>query len=197
VSNVVEGQMNALARTAAAAFAFAVASGVVATDQTAAFADAPGGFEWYVFEAGKSACLRPLDWFVKTEVNGDTAALFLSKENIDKEGKFETGLTLNVARRIHERTGRSPTQYAQAYLDVLVEKHPDAKRFENPDQDGMKGIGAAYLDEEASPAVVIYTFLLSDDESDILRIFILESPQKDWPEVWARGQQMLNCRIQH
>jgi hypothetical protein len=188
--------MKALARIVAATFLFAVASGVLATEQPPAIDDAPSGFEWYVFEAGKSACLRPLDWFVRTEVKGDTAAVFFSKENIDEAGKFETGLTLNVARRIHERTGRSPTQYAAAYLDVLLEKHPDAKRFENPDHDGMRGIGAAYLDESASPAVVIYTFLLSDDESDILRIFILESPQKDWEEVWARGQQMLNCRIQ-
>jgi hypothetical protein len=158
-------------------------------------ADAPSGFAWYVFEAGDSACLRPLEWFVKTEVKGDTAALFVSKQDIDKEGKFDTGLTLNVLRGIQKKTGRAPSQYARTYLDELLAKHEDAKRFENPPQDGMPGIGAAYVDSSASPPVVIYTFLLADDARDTLRLFILEAPQEDWAAVWARGQQMLNCRI--
>ena len=157
--------------------------------------DAPSGFEWYVFEAGDSACLRPLDWFVKTEVGGDTAALFFSKEDIDKDGKFETGLTLNVIRKIHAKTGKAPSQYARIYLDELLANHGDAKRFENPPQEGMPGIGAAYVDQEASPPIVIYTFLLADDASDVLRIFILEAPQQDWAEVWARNEKILNCRI--
>ena len=163
--------------------------------QQASFADAPSGFEWYVFEAGDSACLRPLEWFVKAEVKGDTAALFMSKENIDKEGKFETGLSLNVIRKSHAKTGKSPSQYARAYLDELVSAHDDAQRFENPPQDGMPGIGATYLDQKASPPVVIYTFLLADDASDILRIFILEAPQREWAEVWARNEKILHCRI--
>jgi hypothetical protein len=158
-------------------------------------ADAPSGFAWYVFEAGDSACLRPLDWFVKTEVKGDTAALFVSKQDIDKEGKFDTGLTLNVLRGIRRKTGKAPSEYARAYLDELLAKHVQAKRFENAPQDGMPGIGAAYVDSESSPPVVIYTFLLADDEYDILRLFILEAPQEDWAAVWARGQQMLDCRI--
>ena len=87
----------------------------------------PDGFEWYVFEAGNTACLRPLDWFVKTEVQGDTAALMVSKENLEKESEFKTGLTLNVVRRIQAKTGRAPSQYARVYLDALLEKHGDAK----------------------------------------------------------------------
>ena len=163
--------------------------------QSSGFTDAPSGFEWYVFEAGDSACLRPLDWFVKSELEGDTAALFISKENIDEVGKFETGLTLNVIRKIRAKTGESPSQYARLYVDELVAKHDDAKRFENPPQQDMPGVGAAYVDEEASPPLVIYTFLLADDANDILRIYILEAPQSDWADVWARSEKMLNCRI--
>jgi hypothetical protein len=187
--------LNALARFVVLALALAAGGRALSGDQPAGFADAPTGYEWYVFEAGKSSCLRPLDWFAKTEVKGDTAALFLSKEDIDKEGEFKTGLTLNVMRGIQRKTGKLPTLYAEDYLHALLEKHPDATRVENPAQSGMLGIGAAYLDKKASPAVVIYTFLLSDDESDILRIFILESPQEDWAQVWKTRQQMLNCRV--
>ncbi len=156
---------------------------------------APEGFQWYVFEEGDSACLYPRDWFVKTEVQGDTAALFFSKESIDKEGRFRTGLTLNVARRIQAKSGTTPSQYAKTYLEALLARHADAKRFENPPQDGMPGIGAAYVDKEPLPPVVIYTFLLADDENDVLRIFILESPQAEWTETWALGEHMLDCKI--
>lgn len=168
---------------------------VLADDQPKGFPHAPRGYEWYVFEPGKLACLRPLDWFVKTEVKGDTAALFFSKEDIDREGQFKTGMTLNVVRGIHKKTGKPPSLYAKSFLEALIEKHPDARRIENLDQSGMPGIGTTYLDREAFPDVVVYTFLLPDDESDILRVFILESPQEDWAQVWASRRQMLDCRI--
>jgi hypothetical protein len=103
---------------------------------------------------------------------------------------------LNVLRKIQNKTGKAPSQYARIYLDELLVNHKDAERFENPPQDGMPGIGAAYVDDAASPPVVIYTFLLADDKHDTLRLFILESPKEEWAGVWALGKQMLNCRIQ-
>jgi hypothetical protein len=157
--------------------------------------EAPPGFEWYVFEEGDTACLHPREWFVKAELHGDTVAMFFSKENIDKEGEFKTGLSVNIIRRIEARMGRPPSQYARALLDVLNERYPDAERIENASQDGMPGIGLVYVDEARQPTIVVYNFLLADDENDVLRVYVLESPQADWKQIWELGKTMLDCRI--
>lgn len=155
--------------------------------------DAPEGYEWYVFEEGNTACLRPREWFVRTEVKGDTAAMFFSKEDIDKEGEFETGLTLNVVSRIQARTGRPPSQYARDYLDEFLEKYPDAQRFEEPPQYGMKVISAALIND-VSPVFMI-TKLLADDQADVLRIFILEFSRGAWYENYAMTNRFFDCKI--
>src|SRR5262245_60135183 len=118
---------------AAIAASLLLASATALPETPAGFPAAPAGFEWYVFTEGNTACLRPLDWHVKTEVKGDTAAMFISKEDIDKEGEFKTGFTLNVASNVLKRSGQSPSQFAQAYLDGILERLPDAKKIENPD----------------------------------------------------------------
>lgn len=155
----------------------------------------PADFEWYTFAEGDIACPRPRGWFVKTELHGDTVAMFFSKENIDKEGEFKTGLSVNIVRRIKARMGRSPSRYARALLDLLNQRYPDAERIENASQDGMPGIGLVYVDDARQPAIVVYNFLLADDENDVLRAYVLESPQADWEQTWALGKIMLDCRI--
>lgn len=166
-----------------------------ATSQDLGFADAPAGYEWYLFEAGDSACLRPQGWFVKTEVQGDTAALFISKEDIDKEGEFKTGFSLNVARRVKAKSGQSPSQYAAAVVDILAKQFSGAEYFELPEQNGIRGIGLRYRDKSRVPTVVVHNVLLTDDERDVMRLMVLESPEDGWAETWRIGESILNCRI--
>jgi hypothetical protein len=155
----------------------------------------PTNFEWYTFEEGDTACPHPRGWFVKTEVHGDTSAMFFSKENIDEEGEFKTGLSLNIVRRIKAKSGQTPSEYARSVFDALVSRHPDAERVENPAQHGMPGLGLKYVDSSRPTTIVVYNFLLADDENDVLRLFILESPQADWAQTWELGKTILNCRI--
>ena len=57
---------------------------------------APAGFAWKNVASIKAAFLLPDKWFFKEELRKDVRGIFLSKENIDQSGKFDTGLTINV-----------------------------------------------------------------------------------------------------
>ncbi len=155
----------------------------------------PAGFEWYTFEEGDTACPHPREWFVKTELHGDTSAMFFSKENIDEVGEFKTGLTLNIVRRIKAKTGQAASEYARAIRDTLVTQFPGAEPVENSAQHGLPGISVTYVDSRRTPTIVVYNFFLADDENDVLRFFILESPLTEWAQTWALGKSMLTCRI--
>ena len=56
----------------------------------------PPGFTWQEIPELKAAFLKPSGWFFKREEQKGTLAYFITKENIDKNGQFQTGLTVNV-----------------------------------------------------------------------------------------------------
>src|SRR4051794_1795831 len=74
---------------------------------------APAGFEWSRLDDARAAFLCPAGWHVKTETVSGTHALFISREKISNEGKFETGLTVNVAN-VGDK--RDAVEYAKQYI---------------------------------------------------------------------------------
>lgn len=69
-----------------------IARSLLAADLPAA----PAGFTWQEIPELKAALLKPNGWFFKREKQKDTLAYFITKEDIDKNGQFQTGLSVNV-----------------------------------------------------------------------------------------------------
>ena len=72
---------------------------VMLSVQSIAAVDVPPlapGFTWQEIPELKAAFLKPNGWFFKREEQKGTLAYFITKENIDKNGQFQTGLTVNV-----------------------------------------------------------------------------------------------------
>jgi hypothetical protein len=156
---------------------------------------APEGYRWVRFEEARSAYLRPEGWFLKTELEGQTAALFISKENIDKRGSFETGLTVNIIGEVKPRVGVTPSQYAAAYVEELVKAKEILERFELPPKDGYVGLGVRYRDASKPPAIVAHAYALADDSGDVLRIVVFEAPEAEWDSAWAHGEKIVNGHV--
>ena len=156
---------------------------------------APAGYEWYVFEAGKAAYLKPDGWFVKVESEKGTDALFISKENIDEQGEFRTGMTVNVVREFKSRQGRIPSAYADSYIASLGELYKLLEVERVPPNSGITGIRARYRDTSRKPHIMIATLLIADDQADTLRILIFESPERDWQKAWVHGELMLKGQL--
>ena len=92
---------------------------------------------------------------MKKEKRGNTRALFLTKENIDKEDKFQTGLSVNVIFYFSS-SGNRPTSYAANYI-MEIEKTRDIvlKPFLNKMADGIVGMGIRYRDVSKEPIILI------------------------------------------
>src|SRR5579864_4902651 len=58
----------------------------------------PGGFTWHTFKEAQITVLRPVGWHVHQVMNDQFFTGCVSKESIQTEGIFNTGLTLNVFR---------------------------------------------------------------------------------------------------
>jgi hypothetical protein len=155
---------------------------------------APRGFIWVDFKEGKTSFLKPTGWFEKREIKGGIAAFFLSKENIDAEGKFETGLTLNYIDQVHRTADAVPSEYAKKFVALTAAKHQLTASFVSSIGPGITGFGFRFKDNAASPEIIHY-FIVADDPADTLRIILFEASATEWNLAWVVGQQMLNARM--
>ena len=72
----------------------------------------PTGFSWREVPEIKAAFLMPSGWQFKRQAQGNTLALLITQGDIDKDGRFNTGLTINVLRNAKPGTA---VEYADAF----------------------------------------------------------------------------------
>ena len=143
-----------------------------------------------------TALLRPDGWFVKTVVANDTIAGFITLEDLEGRGEFETGLSFNFVRRVSKTSGTSAIKYAVAFVheaattkDVLLEP------WGNELAPDLLGVGIRYREVTGDTAVIIQNYLIADDARDSVRFFVFRSPEATWDSMWTFGETMMKGQI--
>lgn len=150
------------------------------------FPTPPAGFTWQEIPELKTALLKPDGWFFKREEQKGTLAYFITKENIDKDGRFQTGLTVNV---FHLKKGSAVEQGKSIVEGVATTKN--AKAFVT-DAGPYREFGCLTKDTNSSGTVVIFTLAVANTKTDTLYLLIFESPESDWDAAWKLGKEMVD-----
>jgi len=155
--------------------------------------DLPNGYTWQESKKARIAIPLPSGWHVKEEDNKGTIGLFLSKEDINAEGSFMTGYTLNYIEQFTEKAKSGPAKYAVRFIMEAQKKGEIVKEsWVNEIAEGITGFGLRYRDLAKTPTVLIHYFLIADENEDSLRIIIFEAPESNWDEAWKHGELMLS-----
>jgi hypothetical protein len=146
----------------------------------------PPGFTWQEIPELKAALLKPNGWFFKREEQKGTLAYFITKENIDKDGQFQTGLTVNV---FHLK--KDPAVERAKYM---IDQLATAKHGEKWAQDvgPFREFGCLTKDTDASGTTVMHTLTVANPRTNTLYLFIFESPESDWDVAWKTGKQIMD-----
>lgn len=147
----------------------------------------PPGFTWQQIPELKASFLRPSNWFLKREEQKGTLAYFITKENIENNGQFQTGLTINVFRLKKE----SAVERGKYIIDQLATaKHGDKWAKEvGP----FKEFGCLTKDTDSSGTTVSQTLSVANPKTNTLYLFIFESPERDWDASWKIGKRILDA----
>lgn len=149
----------------------------------------PPGFTWQEIPELKAALLRPDGWFFKREKSKDTVAYFITKENIENNGEFQTGLTVNVFRLKKD----SSVEKAKIFIDQLATKKGGEKWAK--DVGVFKEFGCLTRDTDASGTTVVQTLMVANPKTNTLYLFVFESPQANWDSAWKVGKQILDSLV--
>ena len=146
----------------------------------------PDNYSWKWCEDIKSAFLMPKGWHFKQMTKKGTYCCFIIKEDIDKLGKFDTGLTVNVIKDIPSKSKMSPSQYAQEYV-----KQAEASKKVLNKWTTVMGPFKAYGCLYASKGTMIHNLLIANDKTGSMYFVIFEAPEKEWKDAWKIGEPIM------
>lgn len=148
----------------------------------------PDGFDWQWCDDVRVGLLRPNKWHFKTEKKGETLAYFVTKEKIDGNKGFSTGLTLNVIPHVGKKNGGSASDYARRFVREAIQDKKTVLEVLPPKKAGPANTFGCRIKKDGSTT---HYFLIADDRQDKLYLFFFESPSEEWDSAWKTGDQIL------
>ncbi|MGD0889451.1 MAG: hypothetical protein ABR889_09410 [Acidobacteriaceae bacterium] len=146
----------------------------------------PSGFTWQEIPELKAAFLRPDGWFFKQEANKGTLAYFITKEDMNKTGEFETGLTVNVFRLKQE----SAVDRGKTMIDQMVLKDHGTKWARTVGS--FQEFGCQMEDTDSTGTTVMQALTVANPKTNTLYLFLFESPKSDWDVAWKLGKPIMD-----
>jgi hypothetical protein len=169
----------------------------------------PSGFTWHLFKPARMTVLRPDGWYVH-HVDNKKFTGCVSKECIQTQGSFRTGLTLNVIPGVKEKLKKhnpdyhpdvpitailellyptlfSDPRFQVLYLDQGVQRTLGSRLF----RFRYRQVGSVRSDLPWHGPIICQKFIIEFDQSPDVYHFTFEGPESSWDENWTIGKQIL------
>ena len=162
----------------------------IAADRPAA----PPGFAWYKAKNGVGTFLRPDGWHVREDTKNGTKAVFISREDIAKTGRFSVGLSVNRITAFSRRSNASPNFYAKAFIARMVRTYETLKAGEvRGNQDIM--YVARIVGMNGNVRTIVHHIAVGRDDEDDVFLISFETPEDEWKPLYGIAGSMLNYFI--
>jgi hypothetical protein len=155
--------------------------------------DPPAGFSWQRIPEIKAAFLKPDGWYYKAEEQEGTLAFFITAENIDTEGEFQTGLSLNVKTHMN---GTDAVAYAREFVSKLGQRNELIRKWET-ETGLLHGFGCLTRvpGDGKHPPVLMHSLAFGNSKTNTIYVFFFESPESQWEQAWKIGEKMMQLLI--
>lgn len=150
---------------------------------------APDGFVWKRLDAIKGALLMPVGWHYKEQSAKGTLAFFVTEEDIDRVGRYDTGLSLNVVRNLNTPA----PDYARALVARMASQNQRLASW-NAGIGLLQGAGCQLRVIQPGPVVPrrLHVLALGNAKTNTFYLFNFESPEPTWEAGWALGRRIMD-----
>jgi hypothetical protein len=167
---------------------FFVCTSVFATD----LPSPPNGYSWVECKDIKGAFLKPSGWFFKQATQGDTIGYFITKENIEALGSFETGLSVNVIPDIPRKKQIQASNFAAAYIKTAIQNREVFKKPWSTSMGPFEAYGVVLINHDSKQGdFVTHNLAIANDQTGTLYLLTFESPLNQWNSSWEIAEPML------
>jgi hypothetical protein len=158
--------------------------------------DAPDGFKWHEIKPIKAAFLRPDGWHFSKATNKHGVAYKFTKEDTSKGKSFLTGLTINVTKKVTEKSHVKPSLYAVHFMQeytkglkvTLDGKLDHIGILQRLIFEVVKKIPETDTDQDFRVRVVV----IANDKTDTMYTIFFGAPNDEWEQAWKIGNVLLS-----
>lgn len=143
--------------------------------------EAPEGYTWQSVSSMDAYFLLPKNWFTKEEESNGTKAYFITKENIETNGRFKTGMSINCIPNMSKKINISVDKYACTFIDVLADKYTLIKKFKT-DIGPFTRYACEIKGNNNGEEIHMYQLCVANNRTGTLYIIVAESPESEWNE---------------
>jgi hypothetical protein len=166
---------------------FAIPALAVADNRPAA----PPGFTWHIADNGVGTFLKPDGWHVLEETKGNTNVVFITRENIEKHGKFVTGFTVNQVIAYSSSSSIKASEYAKLYIQKIIDKYEVVSS--GVVKNGPIDMNVARVKgDNAGVETIAHHIAIGMDDSDELYLISFQAPASEWDAYNDTAGQMFN-----
>ncbi len=169
-------------RCASSLLALLIAAAAIAEE---ALPPPPAGFEWQRVPEIKAAFLRPSGWFFKRDPDRGKLAFYISKEDINRGGHFDTGLTVVGYPRLKDM---SAADFAQRYVRGFARQHV-VERVWDASMGPFAAWGCRVTTKDG--VTTMHQLMIANPKTNSAYLIIFESPAAEWSQSWTVGNEII------
>lgn len=150
---------------------------------------APDGFHWKYRAESAMAFLAPDGWNYKREQSTTTKAYFSTLENIDTNGTFKTGLTIQVI----QDKNKNAAQVAKNLYANITSQNAVTKSSKVSEHTDGNLVFYEFEYEASAPTynTTVHNLMVANTATNTLYVITFESPTDQWGEAWEIGQVIM------
>lgn len=149
----------------------------------------PDGYRWYTAGNGVGSFLVPHGWHTREDSRDGTRALYITRENIGVQGRFEVGLTVNRVSNFTRTSSVPVSEYAKSFIDQLSASN-DVLESDTIERDGdtLHRVRVRLAD---APDTLVQYITLGRPETDDLFLLYFEAPASEGDEAFETARPIL------
>ena len=150
----------------------------------------PPGYAWGECSEFAAALLVPAGWHFLSTVSNNTPACFITRDRIDENGRFLTGITVNAFTDMRSRSGMSAYEYARKFVRELAAKTSLEDTWQS-ETGPYVSMGAVFRVAGNGPGVRYYNLLVANEDTGTLYVVVFEAPMSRWAREWSIAEPVL------
>jgi len=159
-------------------------------DIVKALGTTPEGFRWVLFRG--VALMRPISWHEYSLGNTYCSSI----ESVPDNGKFETGVTVQVLRNIRKKTKVSPTQAAILILKGEQKKENTKLLMNSHKYDDIETLVYRYRNApKGMEPIIVHQYFQINEKEDFINIITFETTEAKWDTYWNNQGKIILGKI--
>ncbi len=149
------------------------------------------GFIWQFLPEINGAFQMPVKWHFLQATNDSQIVYYMTKENIETEGSYKTGLSVNVIRKVKEKIGKDALKYAREIVSEMIRNTDTLGTAVGQASTIYQYTCRSRIKGKEGLAMIVHNLAMANITTDTFYLITFEFPESQYEETEKIARVML------